>query len=301
MTGEESPPERPRIVMAGSDSAFTAHAVRALCEAGAPPVAVMAGAGSATSTSGPIPLQVDTPVADIASANRITLLRTPNPNTPDAVAALERLHPDLLLLACLPHLVGRAARRTARLGALNLHPSALPRFRGPDPVFWQLRAGARRAGVTVHVATDALDTGPIVVQRFREVEPGVRADALTAALVRTAIQALVERLPDIEDRIRRAVPQDDSDATWQPRPRPEDFRLDTSWTAERAYRFVEGVRGPGTRFTVLADDGGIEIERAIGFDTRARSSRAVRRHDGIVTIRFAEGLLRAVPAPASGH
>ena len=90
------------------------------------------------------------------------VIRAPNPNHPEAIAALDRIEPDLLLLACLPHVVGRATRETARLGALNLHPSALPRFRGPDPVFWQLRAGASRAGVTVHVATDDVDAGPIV-------------------------------------------------------------------------------------------------------------------------------------------
>jgi len=183
VTGRTLPPQRlPRIVVAGSHGAFTALAVRALCEAGTPPVAVMAGAGALTPARSPIPLQVGTPVADVTSANRIASIRASNPNAPDAVAALERIRPDLLLLACLPHLVGHTARRTARLGALNLHPSALPRFRGPDPVFWQLRAGTTRAGVTVHVATDAVDAGPIVVQRFREVEPGIRAETADEAL-----------------------------------------------------------------------------------------------------------------------
>ena len=301
VTRKESTAECPRIAVLGSRSAFTRHAVDTLCESGVSPVAIMIAVGSAPGARSAIPIEVREPTATLAAARGISLIRASNPNHPDAIAALRRIEPDLLLIACLPCIVGSTTRRTARLGALNLHPSALPGFRGPDPVFWQLRAGTTRAGVTLHVATDAIDAGPIVVQRFREVEPGIRAGELTAALVRSAVHALVEVLPDSEHRIREATPQDESAATRQPRPCARDFRFDTSWTAERAYRFIEGVRGPGSRFTVLTRDGGIEIGRAIGFDAQTPAGPPVERSGEIVTIRFAEGQLRAVLAPGPGH
>ena len=299
VSGKPRSPGAPRIAVLGSRSAFTDHAVSALCESGVPPVALTIGESPAPGPRGPIPVEVRTPAIRLAATHGAALIRAPNPNHPDAIAALERLEPDLLLLACLPRIIDRAARRVARLGTLNLHPSALPRFRGPDPVFWQLRAGAARAGVTVHVATGAVDAGPVVVQRRLGVKPGTRAGALTAVLVRSGIHALVEALPGIEHRIREATPQDETAATRQPWPRPEDFRFDTSWTAERAYRFVEGTRGPATTFTVLGDEGEIEIERAVGFDAGAQPGRAIERSRGTVTIRFAEGVLRAIPARRS--
>ena len=299
MSGNTPSPGIPRLAVLGSRSAFTDHAVSTLCESGVPPVALMIGADPAPRAQGPIPVEVRAPAARLAVAHGAVLIRATSPNHPDAIAALERVGPDLILLACLPHVAGRTVRQTAGLGALNLHPSALPRFRGPDPVFWQLRAGITRAGVTVHVATGAVDAGPIVVQRRFSVEPGIGAGALTARLVRGGIHALVEALPGIERRIREAAPQDESAATRQPWPRAGDFRLDTSWTAERAYRFIEGVRGPATTFTVIGDEGEIEVERAIGFDTRARPGGVVERSGGIVTIRFAEGTLRTVPARTS--
>ena len=298
MNGKAASARRLRIAVLGSHSAFTARAVSALCRSGVPPVALMTGADPVSGVHGPMPVEVRAPAARIAAAHGAAVIRARHPDHPDAIAALERVEPDLLLLACLPHVVGRATRRTARLGALNLHPSALPRFRGPDPVFWQLRAGVARAGVTVHVATGALDAGPIVVQRRVRVEPGIGAGALTAALVGSGVHALVDALPGIERRIREAAPQDESAATRQPRPGVEDFRIDTSWTAERAYRFIEGVRGPATVFTVLGREGEIEVERAIGFDVRAQPGPAVERSGGTVSIRFSEGVLRAVPARA---
>ena len=289
-------PRHLRIAVLGSQSAFTRHAVNTLCESGVPPAALMTGADPTQGAHGPIPVEVRNPAAGIAAAYGVLLIRVPDPNHPEAIAALKRIEPDFLLLACLPHIVRRATRRAARLGALNLHPSVLPRFRGPDPVFWQLRAGAAVAGVTAHVATGAVDAGPVVVQQLLEVRPGISAGALTAALVRRGIHALVEILPGIERRIREAIPQDETAATRQPRPRATDFRLDTTWTAERAYRFIEGTRGPATTFTILGDEGEIEVERAVGFDVRTRTEPAVRQSHGIVAIRFAEGMLRAVPA-----
>lgn len=289
-------PGHPRIVVLGSQSAFTRQAVESLCEIGVPPVALMVDTAPVPSALGPISVEVRGPAVGFAEAHGVQVVRAPNPNHPEAIAALDRIEPDLLLLACLPHVVRRETRETARLGVLNLHPSALPRYRGPDPVFWQLCAGAARAGVTVHVATGAVDAGPIVAQRWLKVRAGIGADALTAALVRLGVRALAETLPDIERRIREAVPQDESAATRQPRPHPEDFGLDTAWTAERAYRFIEGTRGPGTTFTISVGEGAIEVERAVGFDPASGSEPAVAHSGGIVAIRFAEGVLRAVPA-----
>ena len=238
--------ESPRIAVLGSHSAFTEVAGGTLCESGIAPVALLTGPAPAPAARGPIPLEIRTSAARGAAMHGVARIQAPDPNHPEAIAALKRVEPDLLLLACLPHVVRRATRRVAHLGALNLHPSALPRFRGPNPVFWQMRAGIARAGVTVHVATDTVDAGPIVAQRWIEVRPGIGADALTETLVRCGIRALVEVLPGIEHRIRGARRQDESAATRQPHPRAEDFRLDTSWAAERAYRFIEGARGSAT-------------------------------------------------------
>ena len=294
-------PGHPRIAVLGSRTAFTRQAVDSLCGLGVPPVALIVDATPARHTRGPIAVEVRETAAAVAEAHGVEVVRAPDPNHPEAIAALERIEPDLLLLACLPHVVRRATREIARLGALNIHPSALPLFRGPDPVFWQLRAGVTRAGVTVHVATGAVDAGPVVAQRWLEVRAGIGSEALTAALVRLGARALAETLPDIERRIREAVPQDEYDATRQPHARPEDFRLDTTWTAERAYRFIEGTRGPATSFAIGSEEREIVVERAVGFAPAPGDGPAVVRSGGIVSIRFAEGVLRAVPArPAAG-
>ena len=287
--------ERIRIAVLGSQSDFTVRAVQSLCESGVPPVAWLTGTGSGPRAAGPFPVEVRDSATRLAAAHGVELIRESDPNHPAAAAALKGTEPDLLLIACLPHVVRHATRCTARLGALNLHPAALPLYRGPDPVFWQLRDGIAQAGVTIHLATDAVDSGPVVAQQWLEVDPGISEHLLTTALVKSGIDALVDMLPEIERHIRRALPQDESVATYRPRRHPDDFRFDTSWTAERAYRFIEGTRGPGIKFSIASRKGDMEVTRAVGFEARARVARSVEESGGIVKIRFAEGMLRAVP------
>ena len=88
--------------------------------------------------------------ADLAHAETITLLA--------------RLRPDVICVACFPRLLPVSILALPRLGALNLHPSLLPSYRGPAPLFWVFHDGLERAGVTLHVMDAGADTGPIVAQ-----------------------------------------------------------------------------------------------------------------------------------------
>lgn len=71
---------------------------------------------------------------------------------------------DFLLVACWPYLIDREFAASARGAALNLHPSLLPKYRGPDPLQQQLAAGDRRFGVTLHLLERQFDRGDIVAQ-----------------------------------------------------------------------------------------------------------------------------------------
>ncbi|NGO73516.1 methionyl-tRNA formyltransferase, partial [Streptomyces sp. SB3404] len=79
--------------------------------------------------------------------------------------ALPGYRPDLLVCNGFPWRLPGALLRLPRLGALNIHHSLLPRYRGPIPVHWAIRDGERHTGVTVHWMDEDFDTGDIVVQR----------------------------------------------------------------------------------------------------------------------------------------
>ena len=71
---------------------------------------------------------------------------------------------DFILVACWPYLIDAVLIESASSAALNLHPSMLPRYRGPDPLALQLADGNRRFGVSLHLLSQRFDRGDIVLQ-----------------------------------------------------------------------------------------------------------------------------------------
>jgi len=82
------------------------------------------------------------------------------------IEGLEALGQRVLLLVTTPELLA-----LPRLGCVNTHPSLLPRYRGPNPLFWQFMNGETQGGLTMHRMDVDFDTGPILVQRAIEIAP----------------------------------------------------------------------------------------------------------------------------------
>ncbi|GIH72250.1 methionyl-tRNA formyltransferase [Sphaerimonospora thailandensis] len=88
------------------------------------------------------------------------------PGSVDGLArALAGYAPDLIVVYGLAWKLSRAVLRTARLGAINVHTSLLPKYRGPLPVHWAVRNGDPEVGVTIHWMDDDFDTGNILVRK----------------------------------------------------------------------------------------------------------------------------------------
>src|SRR4029450_2388359 len=118
----------------------------------------------------------------VAWAHGVRVIEVGHPGDAEAIRLIGELRPQALAVACFPWVLRRAWRELAPLGALNLHPSLLPAYRAPAPLFWQLRAGETRTGVTVHRIDAGVDTGDIVSQRDLALPDGLGRDGLEALL-----------------------------------------------------------------------------------------------------------------------
>ncbi len=127
------------------------------------------------------------------------------------------------------------------LGAIGVHPSLLPRHRGPDPYYAAIDAGDQETGVTVHVLEPTYDTGAILAQRRLAV--GERnAWQLARALDRPSLGALRELLSSwAHGRAPAPRPQEESLATWAPAPNGAQLQLDWSWDTARMLRRIRAL------------------------------------------------------------
>ena len=130
---------------------------------------------------------------------KILRITSPNVNSPNFVKYVKDLNVDLIVVYFFSQILKTAILQTPRLGILNCHPSLLPRFGGPHPAFWMLKNGESVAGVTVHVMTEKIDAGDIVVQQELIIGENENAGQLTqrqhhaaAALLTQAVNAMAQ-------------------------------------------------------------------------------------------------------------
>ena len=179
-----------------------------------------------------------TPVAVSASELGLPLLEVPTVVTGPGLSALREADPDVVAVVAYGELLPREILDAARWGAVNLHLSLLPRWRGASPVQHALLAGDAETGVTTMLLDDGLDTGPVLAQAVAPIEPEDDAGSLGARLARLGGGLLAGSIVDLV--AGRAAPraQDGALATSAPKLTAEDRRLRWDRPAEELVRRV---------------------------------------------------------------
>jgi methionyl-tRNA formyltransferase len=141
-------------------------------------------------------------------------------------ARLAPLRPDLICVATFPVLIPPAVLAVAANGAIGLHPSLLPRRRGPDPLFWTYYDGDAETGVTVFRLDQGEDTGPVLAQERIPVPRGRTGLDLYHEMAGRGAALLGQAVADVAAGTARETPQDPALATRQPAPDPETCRVE---------------------------------------------------------------------------
>ena len=204
---------------------------------------------------------VATAVARFAGARGLPVVK---PETLKAAPEVERvraLRPDALVVAAYGLLLPRALLDAGRYGALNIHASLLPRWRGAAPIQRALLAGDGETGVSIMQMDAGLDTGPVLAQKRIPIVPDDDAGALHDKLAVLGAEAIVAALDDIEAGRARAVPQPEDGVTYAAKIDKRDTRLDWSRPASGLERAVRAFRPAPGAFALL-DGEPVKIWRA---------------------------------------
>jgi methionyl-tRNA formyltransferase len=193
------------------------------------------------------------------------------------------------------------ARLLAVAPAVGVHPSLLPRHRGPDPYFWAIDAGDEKTGVTAHRLDTTYDTGPILAQRTLKIQPSWDAWRLARALDRPSLSLLRDVVRAFaEGRPPPAVSQDEAMATEAPAPSEEELAIRWTWSAARIERRVRAAAPFPGAWTEIGDE--------VVFLTRVRSTQdfpralapgeAAVRADGVAVVRTGDSALELLDGRA---
>ncbi|GIL91298.1 hypothetical protein Vretimale_10006 [Volvox reticuliferus] len=145
-----------------------------------------------------------------------------------------------------------------KYGTLNIHPSLLPKYRGPAPVTRALQDGCSVSGVSLVFTVLQCDAGPVLEQQQVRVDQDIQAPELTEHMFRLGAQMLLRQLPGLLSEavtVRDAVPQDAASASYAPKVGKLEGLLDFRQSAQKCHDLVRAMAGwPGSRASLLVEN-----------------------------------------------
>lgn len=154
---------------------------------------------------------------------------------------IRKLGVDLIVSAGFPFILPMRILRLPGLGAINIHGSYLPAYRGPQPVEWQIINGESRCGVTIHRMDRGIDTGEILIQDYVSISDADTLRTVTMKLCRTGGRLLDELVPQIANGSVRGTKQDATSASYYGRLSEDDVVVDWIKSTQVIYNLTRAL------------------------------------------------------------
>lgn len=156
------------------------------------------------------------PTKELALAQGIPVLQPDKIKSPEFLDELRAYKPDLLVVTAYGRILPAPLLNLAPLGAINVHGSLLPAYRGAAPIQWAIINGESETGVTIMQLDEGMDTGDILLQRRLDIAPDDTSGSLAEKMSQVGGRALVEALDLLKADQLIPIKQDDSQATTAP-------------------------------------------------------------------------------------
>ena len=181
------------------------------------------------------------PVKQLALERGLPVYQPKKVKSAEAVERIKALGPSCLVVVAYGQLLSAEILEIPPLGAVNVHASLLPKYRGPAPIHWALIQGETETGVTTMFMDVGMDTGDILLQRKVVIQPEETAGSLHDRLAEEGARVLVETLDLLKRGSLEPRVQDSSQATSAPMLAKEDGRVDWHEDAKRICCRIRGL------------------------------------------------------------
>jgi methionyl-tRNA formyltransferase len=206
-------PSRPGIIFMGTPD-FSVPSLKALIKKDHNILAVVTqpdrpkGRGRKTASS---------PVKKVATEFQIEVLQPEKASDPLFCEEIRRKDPDLLIVVAFGQILKKSLLHIPSWGALNVHASLLPKYRGPAPIHWAILEREDRTGLTAMKMDEGLDTGPILFQKEIDILDDDTAGVLHDRLARLSGEFLIKTLEGMATNRFKERPQNQAEATYAPK------------------------------------------------------------------------------------
>ncbi len=215
---------------------------------------------------------VFSPVKELALQHGLNPLQPEKAKEEAFQNALKELEPDLIVVVAYGQILPKSVLKTPKHGAVNVHASLLPKYRGAAPIAWAILKGEKVTGVTTMVMDEGLDTGDILLQAEVEIGAEDTCQTLHDRLASLGARILIETLERMKEGNIRPILQDHTKTTYAPPLKKEDGHIDWKKGAKEIDRQVRAFNPWPGAFTRW-DDRLLRIYKG-AFKERASTGKA---------------------------
>lgn len=192
----------------------------------------------------------ETAVGISAKAMEIPLLQPPKLNDKQFLQYLSWMKPDIFVVVAYKILSDRLLS-IPKYGAINLHPSLLPKYRGAAPIQWSLINGDSQTAVTTISLSKQIDSGEILLQETVDIKDKDNYGTLASRLSEIGANIVVETLDGIEAGTLQGTPQDESKVTSAPKIKSDDYKIDWTKPAFEIHNLIRAFSPAPGAFTTI--------------------------------------------------
>ena len=194
---------------------------------------------------------VPPPVKEVAGTLGYPVLQPPRIKEHRFIDKIIALDPDLFVVVAYGRILPGSFLSIPRLGAINIHPSLLPKYRGPAPIQWAIINGEEETGITTMWMDEGMDTGDILLSTKVPIKPDDTSGSLQRRLAEVGARLLIETLTKLESEDLLGKPQDKSSATYAPLLKKGDGCIDWTKDAKSLEALIRGMNPWPGAFTFL--------------------------------------------------
>jgi len=165
------------------------------------------------------PVKRTTSLQSLAETRRLEHFVVRDVNSTDSHARIMAFQPELIVIATFSQILKPHIINAPPLGCINIHPSLLPKYRGPTPEYWILQNKETVTGVTIHFIDEGIDTGDIILQKEILIEGGETVESLVKKCTSLGASMLIEALQVVRGGKVERRKQNEQEATYYSFPR----------------------------------------------------------------------------------
>ena len=181
------------------------------------------------------------PVKEYALTQNLPVFQPLKMKDGTALAIVQELQPELIVVAAYGRILPEEILQAAPYGAINVHSSILPKYRGAAPINWAILNGETVTGDTIMYMAKELDAGDIIRCAETAIDPDEDAQELTARLAELGAKTLVEVVADMGRGTVTRTPQDHSRSTYAPMLDKSLSPMDFTRSAQALHNQVRGL------------------------------------------------------------